>query len=50
MMDLIGLPHQIIVGPRGLANGQVEVKNRRTGERQTVSPDEAFNLLTSRTR
>ena len=44
--DLIGLPWQVIVGPRGLANGQVEVKNRKTGERQTLSPDEAFNLLT----
>ena len=49
MFDLIGLPHQIIVGPRGLANGQVEVKNRKTGERQTLSPDAALNLFTSRT-
>ena len=31
--DLIGLPWQVIVGPRGLANGQVEIKNRKTGER-----------------
>ena len=44
--DLIGLPWQVIVGPRGLATGQVEVKNRKTSERQTLSPDEAFNLLT----
>ncbi|WP_274424636.1 proline--tRNA ligase [Chelativorans sp. YIM 93263] len=34
--DLIGLPWQIIVGPRGIANGEVEVKNRATGERETV--------------
>ena len=42
-MDLIGLPHQIIIGPRGLANNEVEVKNRRTGERKTISLDEAIN-------
>jgi prolyl-tRNA synthetase len=35
--DLIGLPWQVIVGPRGAAAGEVEVKNRRTGERETVS-------------
>ena len=49
MFDLIGLPTQIIVGPRGLANGQVEVKNRKTGERQNLSPDAAVNLITSGT-
>ncbi|MDZ5696944.1 proline--tRNA ligase [Chelativorans sp. M5D2P16] len=35
--DLIGLPWQIIVGPRGVANGEVEIKNRATGERQTLA-------------
>jgi len=35
--DLIGLPWQVIVGPRGVAAGEVEVKNRRTGERETLS-------------
>ncbi len=44
-MDLIGLPWQVIVGPRGLANGVVEVKNRRTGERQEMTPDAALNRL-----
>jgi prolyl-tRNA synthetase len=34
--DLIGLPWQVIVGPRGLAAGEVEIKNRATGERTTV--------------
>jgi prolyl-tRNA synthetase len=37
--DLIGLPFQVIVGPRGVAAGEVEIKNRATGERETVSPD-----------
>ena len=45
-MDLIGLPWQVIVGPRGLAAGHVEIKNRKTGERQNLSPDAALNLLT----
>jgi len=44
--DLYRLPWQLIVGPRGLAQGQVEIKNRKTGERQTLSPDAALNLLT----
>lgn len=44
--DLIGLPWQVIVGPRGLAAGQVEIKNRRTGERQNLAPEAAVNLLT----
>ena len=33
----IGLPWQIIVGPRGAAAGEVEIKNRRTGERETLA-------------
>ena len=36
-MDLIGLPWQVIVGPRGAKEGQVELKRRATGERQTLS-------------
>ncbi len=45
-MDLIGLPYQIIIGPRGLKEGIVEVKDRATGERQNLSPDAAMTLLT----
>ncbi|MBX9757270.1 MAG: proline--tRNA ligase [Beijerinckiaceae bacterium] len=44
-LDLIGLPHQLIVGPKGLADGKVELKDRRTGVRETLSPDEALNKL-----
>ncbi len=47
-MDLIGLPHQIIVGPKGLAGGTVELKNRRTGQRENLTPDAAVNKLTAR--
>ncbi len=38
-MDLIGLPWQIIIGPRGLKDGVAEVKNRRTGEKENVALD-----------
>ena len=38
-MELIGLPHQVIVGPRGVKAGVVEVKDRRTGETVEMSPD-----------
>ena len=41
-MDLIGLPWQVIVGPKGLAAGQVEVKNRKTGVRENLTPDEVL--------
>jgi prolyl-tRNA synthetase len=46
-MDLIGLPWQLIVGPRGLAAGVVELKNRQTGEKQEVSIDSAIAQLTA---
>ncbi len=45
-MDLIGLPWQLIIGPRGLAQGLVELKNRRTGEKQELSIDSALQRLT----
>jgi prolyl-tRNA synthetase len=38
-MDLIGLPWQVVVGPKGVAKGLVEIKNRRTGERTELPPD-----------
>jgi prolyl-tRNA synthetase len=37
VMDLIGLPRQVIIGPRGLKEGVAEIKLRRTGERKTVA-------------
>jgi len=44
-MDLIGLPYQVTVGPRGLKNGVVEVKNRATGEKQELAPDAAIAMI-----
>ena len=36
--DLIGLPWQVVVGPKGLANGVVEVKRRATGKKVELAP------------
>jgi prolyl-tRNA synthetase len=44
-MDLIGLPWQIVVGPRGAAKGQVEVKNRKTGEKIELGVDAALKRI-----
>jgi prolyl-tRNA synthetase len=44
-MDLIGLPFQLIVGPKGLKSGEVEIKERRSGERQTLAPEAALRRL-----
>ncbi len=46
-MDLIGLPWQLVIGPRGVKNGEAEIKNRRTGEKQSLSFEESLNLLTA---
>jgi prolyl-tRNA synthetase len=44
-MDLIGLPNQIIVGPKSLGEGKVEIKNRRTGARELAKVDDAIVQL-----
>lgn len=36
-MDLIGLPFQLVIGPRGLKDGQAELKNRKSGDRENVA-------------
>ncbi|HVU30009.1 MAG TPA: proline--tRNA ligase [Sphingomicrobium sp.] len=46
-MDLIGLPWQVIIGPRGIANGTVELKRRSTGEREELSLESAVARLTA---
>jgi prolyl-tRNA synthetase len=43
--DLIGLPWQIIVGPKSLADGKVELKRRATGERELLSPADAMRRI-----
>jgi prolyl-tRNA synthetase len=44
-MDLIGLPWQVIIGPRGLKDGIAEVKNRKTGARENVALDNVVERL-----
>jgi prolyl-tRNA synthetase len=46
-MDLIGLPWQLIVGPKGLERGVVELKRRATGEREELSLESALARLTA---
>jgi prolyl-tRNA synthetase len=46
-MDLIGLPDQLVIGPRGLAAGTIEMKHRRSGERRDVSVEAALNQLSA---
>ena len=41
-MDLIGLPWQLVVGPRGVKAGTVELKRRATGEREELPADAAL--------
>ena len=44
-MDLIGLPWQLIIGPKGLGKGVVELKRRATGEREELSIESALARL-----
>ncbi|HMO42194.1 MAG TPA: His/Gly/Thr/Pro-type tRNA ligase C-terminal domain-containing protein, partial [Phenylobacterium sp.] len=44
-MDLIGVPWQLIVGPKGLAEGKVEIKRRLSGERQSLPLAEALQVI-----
>jgi prolyl-tRNA synthetase len=46
-MDLIGLPEQLVIGPRGLAAGTIEMKERRSGERRDLPLEAALNQLTA---
>lgn len=46
-MDLIGLPWQLIVGPKSLKAGEVELKERATGARHSLTFDSALTMLTA---
>ena len=47
-MDLIGIPWQVVVGPRGLDNGVVEVKRRKTGVTEELAPSGVVHCLQGR--
>jgi prolyl-tRNA synthetase len=43
--DLIGIPYQVLIGPKGLADGKVEFKRRAGGDRELLSPADALQRL-----
>src|SRR5690349_5520280 len=45
--DLIGIPWQVLVGPKGLAEGKIEIKKRADGSRQLLSPSDALAFLSA---
>jgi prolyl-tRNA synthetase len=46
-MELIGIPHSIVIGERNLDNNQVEYKNRMTGEKTLINIDEVISFVTN---
>ena len=46
-MELIGLPHVVVIGDRNIDEGVFEYKNRRTGEKQNIPFDDIINFLTA---
>jgi prolyl-tRNA synthetase len=49
-MDLVGIPYQVIVGPKGLKTNEVEIKHRKGGQREMLSPEAAIEMLVGRVR
>ena len=47
-MELIGIPHRIVVGERGLKDGQLEYKGRRDADAQMVPVSEVVDFLKGR--
>ncbi len=47
-MDLIGLPYQLVIGPKGAAAGMAELKDRKTGEKQEIPIDSIADTLIDR--
>lgn len=45
-MDLIGVPWQVVIGPKGLEKGVVEIKRRGTAEKEELSMESALARLT----
>ena len=44
-MELIGVPHMVVIGEKNLANGEIEYKNRRTGEKQMINKAKLTEFL-----
>ena len=45
--DLIGAPYHLVIGEKGLAQGQVELKLRQTGETKKIAPDQVLSALSA---
>lgn len=46
-MELIGVPHILVIGEKNLQAGQVEYKNRKTGEKQMISKENLLSFINS---
>ena len=44
-MELIGVPHMVVIGEKNLDNGEIEYKNRRTGEKQMIAKEQLLGFL-----
>ncbi|KMK51110.1 proline--tRNA ligase [[Actinobacillus] muris] len=44
-MELIGVPHMIVIGEKNLDNGEIEYKNRRHGEKQMIAKDQILDFI-----
>ena len=49
-MDLIGLPYQIVIGPKGLKDGQAEITDRQTGAKESISLDTVADVIAKRVK
>lgn len=47
-IDLMGIPHRIVIGDRGLESGNIEYKGRRDSEKQEIALDDVVEFLKSR--
>jgi prolyl-tRNA synthetase len=45
-IELIGIPHRIVIGDRGLADGTVEYRSRRDTENQHIAMDKLHDFIT----
>ena len=49
-MELLGIPHRVVISDRGLGEGQLEYKNRRASDSQNVPVDQVLAFLTQQIR
>ncbi len=44
-MELIGVPHMIVIGEKNLEKGEIEYKYRRSGEKEMIAKDQLLDVL-----